>query len=153
MHIYLVRHAHARPGDNDDNRPLSSKGLAQIQSVGRRLRKAEAIDAKLAWHSPLVRSRDTAVHLVRRLRLRIRLHEVEGLRPGDDPETVARRLEEMRQPLLVVGHDPHLSALASLLVTGRLEPLVFQLKKCAVLRLDREDNRWSVRWLVSPELF
>ena len=55
-------------------------------------------------------------------------------------------------PVAIVGHDPHLSALASLLVTGCAEPTNFVLKKCAVLRLDRTGNGWSVRWQISPEI-
>jgi phosphohistidine phosphatase len=53
---------------------------------------------------------------------------------------------------MVVGHDPHLSQLATLLVTGRPEPLVFHLKKGSVVRLDRGPDVWTVRWLVSPEV-
>jgi len=51
-----------------------------------------------------------------------------------------------------VGHEPHLSGLASLLVTGKAEPSRFLLKKCAMLRLDREGGGWTVRWQVSPEV-
>lgn len=152
MHIYLVRHAHAEDGEDDAARPLSKKGLAQIRAVGRMLREAEAIDAREIWHSPLVRSRTTAVRLVKRLRLTAKLVMVTGLKPGDAPESMARRLDDLRRPLMLVGHEPHLSALASLLVTGRAGPPRFLFKKCAVLRLDREGDNWTVRWQVSPEL-
>ncbi len=152
MHIYLIRHAHAVDGENDAARPLSKKGLAQIRAVGRRLHKAEAIEAAEVWHSPLARSRQTAALLVKELRLKAKLSPVTGIRPGDDPEAVARRLGNLRQPVIVVGHEPNLGALASLLVTGRPVPAIFVFKKCVVLRLDREGARWNVRWQVSPEV-
>ena len=57
--------------------------------------------------------------LTKRLRLKAKLSEVSGLKPGDDPEIMARRLGELRQPVIVVGHDPHLTSLATLLVTGK----------------------------------
>ena len=152
MHIYLVRHAHALDGDVDTLRPLSKKGIAQIQSVGRLLRRADAIQAKVLWHSPLARSSETADRLAKKLRLKAKISEVSGLKPSDDPEIMAERLSDLRYPVIVVGHDPHLSALATLLLTGKVEPLLVHLKKSAVVRLDREGRGWSVRWHVSPEV-
>lgn len=75
-----------------------------------------------------------------------------GLRPDDDPQLISRRLRQVEHPVAVVGHDPNLSALASLLVTGRPLPLRFLLKKGAVLRLDRSGDSWVVRWQVAPEI-
>lgn len=151
MHLYLIRHAHAEDGKDDDARPLSAKGVKQIRRIGKALRAAGAFAAKEVWHSPLVRSRDTAVLLRDRLESPAKLIEVAGLRHEDDPQLMARKLGDLRRPVAVVGHDPHLSALATLLVCGAGRPSRFVLKKCSVLRLDRVNGGWSVRWLVSPE--
>jgi phosphohistidine phosphatase len=152
VHVYLIRHAHADEGPNDAARPLSVKGRAQVRRVARLLREAKAVEATEFWHSPLVRSRDTAALLAKQLKIKAPLREVSGLKHEDDPEIVARKLGDARRPVAVVGHDPHLSALASLMVVGRAEPPRFRLKKCAVLRLDRTSGGWTVRWQVSPEL-
>ena len=152
MHIYLIRHAHAEDGGDDAARPLSAKGRKQIRQIGRLLRETRAIEAAEFWHSPLVRSRDTAELLVQQLKSKTPLREVSGLKHGDDPAIIARTLGDVRRPVAVVGHDPHLSALASLLVVGTGEPARFRLKKCAVLRLDRATGGWVVRWQISPEL-
>ena len=152
MHLYLVRHAHAVDGADDAERPLSTKGLAQIRDVARLLRTAEAVDAQEIWHSPLLRAQDTAVRLTKALALNAELVCINGLRPSDEPEIAARRLRNAGKPVMLVGHEPHLSALATLLVLGREGPPRFVFKKCAVLRLDRELTGWSVRWLISPEL-
>ena len=90
--------------------------------------------------------------LVRRLALEASLIEVAGLTPADDVCVVARRLARLRDSVAIVGHEPHLSALASLLITGAAKPAVFVLKKCAALALERGDGRWRVQWLVSPEV-
>lgn len=151
MHVYLIRHAHAEDGVHDDVRPLSAKGRRQIREIARWLRHAKAFDAEEIWHSPLERSRDTATRLVAELKLTAKVQEASGLRPEDDPALTARRLRDARRVIAIVGHDPHLSALASLLVAGKEEPARFRLKKCAVLRLDR-GSVWTVRWQISPEL-
>jgi len=152
MHLYLVRHAHAIDGDDDALRPLSKKGLAQICAVGGRLRETKAVDAKEVWHSHLLRSQETAVRLNKRLRLDAELRSVSAVKPDDEPETMARRLEAMREPVMLVGHEPHLSALATLLILGKAAAPRFHFKKCSVLRLDRDGEHWSVRWQISPEV-
>lgn len=150
-HCYLIRHAHAEDGDRDDLRELSPKGRRQIREVARWLDSARAFAPEEIWHSPLVRARDTATRLAAQLKLKVPLREITGLRPDDDPALLARRLRDARRVIAIVGHDPHLSSLATLLVTGREEPPAFRLKKCAVLRLD-QGSGWTVRWQISPEL-
>ncbi len=120
--------------------------------MARRLKHAGVLEARQFWHSPLVRARDTAEGLVDQLRLRAPLVEVADLAPNHDPVLIAARLRKCRHSVAIVGHEPHLSALASLLVAGAAEPAVFELRKCAVLALEREGSRWIVRWQLTPEL-
>lgn len=152
VHVYLIRHAHAEDGEDDAARPLSRKGEKQIRRIGRFLRECEAIELAEFWHSPLVRSKDTAELLADRLRLDAPLVEVAGLLGEDDPSVMARKLARVRKPVAVVGHEPHLSALASLMVAGKAQPPCFTLDKCAVVCLEQTNHRWSVRWQISPEL-
>jgi phosphohistidine phosphatase len=104
------------------------------------------------WHSALVRARETAQLLAQQLRLPAPLHEMPDLRPEDDPQAAARRIRQAHRPLAIVGHEPHLSALASLLVVGAAEPPAFVFKKSAVLALEPDGRHWLVRWHLSPEL-
>jgi phosphohistidine phosphatase len=150
MEIYLIRHAHALKGENDAARPLGKKGRKQIRAMGRFLRRSGALHTTDFWHSPLVRSADTAELLVERLGIRGKLRLVSGLLHEDNPAIMARRLDQVRRPVAVVGHEPHLSALASLLVAGQATPSIFVLKKCAVLALEKHGQRWNARWQVSP---
>jgi phosphohistidine phosphatase len=152
MHLYLIRHAHALDGDDDAARPLSPKGRKQIRALGRLLRETGTFEAEEIWHSPLLRAEETAVLLAKRLKTGAQLSAVGGLRPGDAVNSILKRLNDLRHPVAVIGHEPHLSGLASLLVAGKATPPRFVLKKCAVLRLDRVDGVWAVRWQISPEL-
>ena len=150
--LYLIRHAHAEAGLDDARRPLSARGRKQIRAMARFLRHTEGFAPAEVWHSPLLRALDTAALLAGRLKLPVKLRPVNGLMPGDEPAIMASKLRTRRGSLALVGHEPHLSALASLLVAGSTEPPIFVMRKCAVLALEREGGRWVVRWQVSPEL-
>ena len=150
--LWLIRHAQAVDAADDAARPLSKRGRQQIRALARFLSASQALQPAEIWHSPLVRARETAQRLAKHLRLDAPLTEVPGLKPLNDPRIAARRIAALRRDVAIVGHEPHLSALASLLVGGAAQPPVFVLKKCATLALERGAARWAVRWQVSPEL-
>ena len=152
MHLYLIRHAHALDGDNDSARPLSPKGRKQIRRLADLLLRTGAFEAGEIWHSPLRRAHESAGLLAKRLKLGTKLKEVTGLTPDDAVDRIAAKLGDLRRPVAVVGHEPHLSALASLLVAGQAAPPRFKLKKGAMLRLDHAEEGWVVRWHISPEV-
>jgi phosphohistidine phosphatase len=152
MHIYLIRHAHAVDADEDSERPLSKRGEEQVQALANFLKRSRGFEPEEIWHSSLLRSRQTAELLTRRLRLSAPLSVMPDLEPEADPRAVFRRIKAARRAVAIVGHEPHLSALATLLVVGKTEPVAFVMKKCAALCLDGIDPYWMVRWHVSPEL-
>ena len=152
MEIYLVRHAHAVDEAEDPKRPLSKRGRKQVERLARFLNKTDALPVQHFWHSALARSRQTAELLVAEMSLSARLIQVDGLEGGDDPAQIAERLKTRRTPIAIVGHEPHLSALATLLVAGVSEPPRFILKKSSVVALGRNEGGWAVLWQVSPEL-
>ncbi|MFI5336114.1 MAG: phosphohistidine phosphatase SixA [Opitutales bacterium] len=137
MQLFLVRHAHALEGTDDAARPLSRRGRKQIRTLARFLKRTGVLETEEIWHSPLVRAQQTAQALRKQLGGGRKLVEAMGLKPGDNPVRMARLLGKRRQSVALVGHEPHLSALASLLVAGSAEPPLFVLKKCAVLALAR----------------
>jgi phosphohistidine phosphatase len=150
--LHLIRHAHAIDAEDDATRPLSRRGREQVAALARFLRHSDAFAPAEIWHSPLDRARETATRLARRLDLHAPLREAAGLLPDDDPRLLARRIAAARKPLAIVGHEPHLSALATLLVGGGTGRPWFVMKKCAVLTLEGQGTAWCVRWHVSPEI-
>jgi len=162
LRVWLVRHTAAVPGADDARRELSPAGRAAAQALGRQLRRTGALaGARMCWHSPLVRARQTAAGMLAALGGDVPARVVAGLAPEDDPGPMADRLERrVRGDLIVVGHEPHLGRLGTLLVRGRAGPGLFELKKGAVLALERTERkhrrsgrrRWRVRWLLAPEL-
>lgn len=152
MHIYLIRHAEATDTVPDFARPLSAHGREQVAALARFLGRSKAFSPAEVWHSPLVRARETAQGIVRELALVTPLREVPGLTPEDSPHIIAGKLRELTEPVALVGHEPHLSALASLLVTRTMLPNAFAMKKGATLALERGGSSWVVRWHVEPGL-
>jgi phosphohistidine phosphatase len=90
--------------------------------------------------------------LARRLRPAATLTLMPDLEPEANPRAAARRIKAATGALAIVGHEPHLSALATLLVAGKMEPPAFVMKKCSALALEGVGGFWSVRWHVSPDL-
>lgn len=152
MQLFLIRHAHAEDGAPDALRPLSKRGRQQTRRLARFLRQCGDFAPEEIWHSPLLRAHETAALLGRGARVRAPRQEVAGLAPEDSPALLARRLAQESRTLALVGHEPHLSALASLLVAGAAEPARFAMKKGAALALEGTGRHWTVRWHVHPDL-
>ena len=152
MDLYLIRHAHAEDTQPDSARRLSKRGKRQVRLLARFLRATGIFAPEEIWHSPLVRAQETAALIGAGAKPVLPLREVAGLAPEDDPRRLARRLARCDRALAIVGHEPQLSALASLLVTGVAAPARFAMKKGATLALEGAGRHWIVRWHVSPDL-
>ena len=152
MPAYLIRHAHAVDAEEDPRRPLSRRGRKQVRALARFLRTTAAFQPDEIWQSPLARAQETAALLRQGLGSSVRIVTVAELETGAGVAVLAARLRKSRRSVALVGHEPHLGALASLLVAGAAEPSLLVLKKCAVVALERVGTRWAVRWQVVPEL-
>ena len=162
MPIYLVRHAHAVTEKENPSRPLSERGRDEVRRLADFFRSNALFQPTQIWHSPLVRARETAERLRVGLMIDAPLVEVPGLLVEDDPHEISARLATLDSSIGValVGHEPHLSALATLLMRGKPKPTAVEMKKGAILALKRTehvhkktgDSRWVALWLVVPEL-
>ena len=150
MELFLIRHAHAEDTVPGAARRLSSRGRRQARALARRLRATGEFAPAELWHSTLRRARETA-ELLAPAAPGAPCREITGLAPEDDPAAVARRLARTRAPVAIVAHEPLLSALASRLVTGTADPVVFDVRKASALALTRVGRRWVVRWFLPPE--
>jgi phosphohistidine phosphatase len=149
--IYLVRHADAVSDEENPIRPLSEKGRGQMARVCGILRTIPSFRPDEIWHSPLERSRETAELLARGLRLSAPVVLKPGLEPDDYPGGIAAVLAAEKRNIVVVGHEPHLGILTSLMVHGPVRSGGFYpFPKAAVLLLARSGQRWKPEWLVGP---
>jgi phosphohistidine phosphatase len=155
--LYLLRHAHALTAEEDPARPLSERGREEIRALGVFIRDRGGIAVERVWHSPLLRAVESAEIFCDKLDLKATRREIDGLLPDDDIRGIARRLSGFGYPLLVVGHEPHLGRLASMLVCGNVDQDIVDFKKGALLCLEREATKsqtilWRIRWFITPAL-
>jgi phosphohistidine phosphatase len=151
--LYLVRHADALDAATDAVRKLSPRGRDEVRALAGLLRPSGAFRPTQVWHSPLVRARETAELLLEELRIKAPRREIAALEPESPPAAVMALLSRTEGSIALFGHEPHLSALATLLVTGDSGPIGFVFRKATVLALEPAGARWAVRWQVSPDLF
>lgn len=154
--IYLVRHAEAHDAETDEARELTGRGREKALKLGRLLRGAHLVDAREIWHSTLVRARQTAELVGLGMGIKV-LKEVPGLAPNDSPAAFARKLASVETDILIVGHNPHLTALGTLLVKGADANLpAMEFRKCAVLAVNNlgsgEPGEWAIAWHLSPAM-
>lgn len=151
MNLYLVQHAEAKHEEEDPQRPLSDKGWADIRKVATFVAAHAGIQVRRILHSGKTRARQTAEVLAEYVNPAEGIQETDGLEPMANPSTWAQRLGNVKEDTMLVGHLPHLSKLASLLLcqdeTKRI--IDFQMGGVVCLRRD-ESGSWSVRWMVIP---
>jgi phosphohistidine phosphatase len=111
MNVYLVHHADAVNPAVDAERPLSARGREQAAWVAAEAKRA-GIRPTVIWHSGKLRARQTGEALLLACNPFARFQMVRGLLPDDRSDIIADAVEAEDQDVMVVGHMPHLPALA-----------------------------------------
>lgn len=122
MDVYLLRHGkagEARPGTSDADRKLTEKGREEIKSAGRWI-ALQGIRFDLIAASPLTRAQETAAIIADSLGHKGGPVIWKVLAPGGNPEMVCQIIGRLRdaRAILLVGHEPLLSSLISLIISG-----------------------------------
>jgi phosphohistidine phosphatase len=151
MEVYLVQHGQSKPESEDPQRPLTDKGRAEVESVARYI-DSLGIKVTLILHSSRLRAKQTAELLARYLAPAEGVLEHKGLGPLDDPEEAERLIQQAERPLMLVGHLPHLSRLASLLILGDTGKEVVRFSTGGVVCLGIGDDGWAISWALVPQL-
>src|SRR5690348_16313807 len=141
MHLLMIRHAIAEDRDDfkktgkpDDLRPLTPDGRAKMIHCAQGLRHI-APEISVLAASPLTRARETAEIVADEYGIEIR-STTEALAPSAQlPEFVDWIADRADHAVVaVVGHEPHLSKLATWLMTG-VDETHIELKKGGALMI------------------
>jgi len=156
MRVYVIRHAAAgQAGDypNDEERPLTRKGIDCMKVVAKGLAKIGVAPKKI-YTSPLVRAKQTAEIVRKAVGKSADFEERDELKPGHAPaEVIAFLTDEGIEEAAIVGHEPQLGELVSLMVVESDEP-VLDMKKASVACIDfegpAEPGQGVVAWHLTP---
>jgi len=157
--LYIARHGiaveHGTPGFADDERPLTAKGTRRMREIGAGLARF-GLEIDRIVTSPLPRARRTAEILAEALGMEDQLENASILAVGSSARAIAAWLADRpEESLMIVGHNPLLDELLSLLLLGDEEALPYSFKKGAVAHLNRQTihtDRFELAWAASPRL-
>lgn len=155
LELYLVRHADA--GDSslwtgvDAERPLSKKGRRQTKALARTLKDLGLrVDAVIT--SPLVRAVQTAKPIAKATGVELLVDERLGYEFGKRQlQALVGQLGPAMQRVVLVGHDPGFTEVATLLVGAPIT-----MAKGALARIDLAERvvragAGDLRWLLPPD--
>src|ERR1051325_3275722 len=161
IEIYILRHAIAKSredwrGKPDPERPLTTKGEKKMAGEARAMRAA-GLKFDLIVSSPFARASRTAEIVARALCIRRKLKFCQSLTPSSQPKRFLSEIVpdlDARRRILVVGHEPHLSKLISVCLSGD-SSLQILLKKGGLCKLSSESRILAghcvLEWLLTPD--
>ena len=149
MDLILWRHADARDGEPDLERPLTPKGESQAGIIAAWL-KSKLPKGTRVLVSPAQRTLETADALG------LDYEVISGLAPGQDVTHLlqAAGWPDAKGTVLVVGHQPTLGEAASLLLFGEAQSM--SIKKGGVIWLTNRvrggQSQTVLKAAITPEL-
>ncbi|MGE5250572.1 MAG: phosphohistidine phosphatase SixA [Bacteroidota bacterium] len=160
MRLYILRHAIAGTPDpekypDDAERPLTRAGSKKMVKIARALYKM-GVQPDLILSSRLVRARETADIARKGLGLKKdRLILIEQLAPAGDPGQLIAEIQSkyVLESLMLVGHEPDLSSLVSLLLSGDPSlPITLKKGGACCLSVDQltAGKCATLEWLINP---
>jgi phosphohistidine phosphatase len=144
--LWLLRHGEAEPHDArpDDERELTDRGRAQARAAGAAL-AALKVEVHLAFTSPKVRSRDTALLTCEALGIEPVEHKPLAADFDADEALTLMAAAGADQRVLVVGHEPDFSQVVHDLGGGRID-----MKKGGIAALRLDGTRGELIVLLRP---
>ena len=143
--LLLLRHATSDPQKEDMadiDRDLSAKGKEEVRDIAKIIKK-EGIFADLIISSPARRAIETATIFAEVIRYPVnKVEKKEELYHSKTPEPFLKmiaRIDKRYQHVMIVGHNPTVSSLASLL----LEHFDYSLPKAGIIGIKFPIKSWK----------
>lgn len=149
MLVYLVRHGEAVDQMEDTARPLSEKGNRGMEGLAALLAQRFKVLPGHIYHSPKLRAAQTAGIISSAVQKAPVPVETNGLAPMDDPAVWAEQLEVMDKDVMLAGHLPYMSRLASLLLLRDGNREILEFTPGTVVCLEKTGG-WRLKWMISP---
>jgi phosphohistidine phosphatase len=152
MNLYLMQHGDALPKATDPNRPLSERGRADVERVAAFLKTA-GVRISTIVQSGKLRATQTADLLSPAVGTETPSREIAGIAPSDSPAAFMEKAIPWTEETMVVGHQPFLGKLVSLLAAdGEDAARVSFSPGTVVCMRPGPDGSWGIAWMICPEL-
>lgn len=154
MKIFLMRHAEASPTSPDPARELSLRGERISRAMAAFLKGNTWFAVSEIWSSTYTRAIQTAECVREGVDASLPITQQPFLTPESDPETALQVLQKVEQPILVVGHNPHLSLLASTCLGLSTRHHYLPFKKSALMALSKDPlqaSGWTLSAYLTPK--
>jgi phosphohistidine phosphatase len=166
MNIYLIRHGKAgdqaiwkqQTGQDDQFRPLTQEGLKVVGKMAQQLKRLN-LSISSIQSSPYTRARETA-EIIHHYYPDVPLLFSPQLQPDADiyqaVSCIGRYIENNPGDLAIVGHEPHLSRLISVFISGDTR-VRLQLKKGSISCVEFDGaigpDQGTLKWVIPPKLW
>ena len=157
MEIYVLRHGIAvergTPGyKKDGDRPLTTEGEEKMSQIAEAM-LGMGLKFDVIFSSPYVRARRTAEIVAETLDEDVAF--TDNLLPDANPADLIHEInDEKPQRVLLVGHEPDLTQLISLLISGTSNASI-EFKKGGLGKLTAEKLTFgqcaTLNWLLTPK--
>lgn len=158
MELYLLRHGIAAEKGTaefarDSERPLTAEGTQKIHRIAKAMKELD-LSFDLILSSPFLRAKQTAEIVAGVFGLEKALRFSSSLAVGGDPAMLVKEIKSASlQKVLLVGHEPYLSTLISVLISGH-DGLDIVMKKGGLCKLSVDSLRLAkcatLEWLLGP---
>ena len=158
--MVILRHGEAGKrltvSSQDTERQLTVAGREEVSEVAGAMKQL-GLEFDVIGSSPLRRAKQTAEIAAKELGSKKELEFWDELKPEGNRKDLYARLSKMKRDssVLIVGHDPYLSALIGDLITGGREASI-ALKKAGFAKLEilsfSPVPKAELRWLVTPRI-
>ena len=150
MQIYLVQHGEAVAKEIDADRPLSTRGITDVQSIADFLNGA-GIEVAAIHHSGKTRARQTAEIFADRLNFTEPVISITGINPNDAVEEFAGKISKYPDNTMFVGHLPFMAKIVAHLVSGNSEPILTAYQPGSIVCIEEDENKhWHIAWMLRP---
>ncbi len=157
MKIIISRHGDAEPfsiSGRDSDRSLSTQGIGEIKRMAQFIKRG-TLNVQHIYHSPYLRTRQTAEIYANELGLSEVVETCDELAPGNECMDLIHRLKTYSNSdtFLLVSHNPGVSHFAARLIQDEAlaNSLLFGTGTAIALNIAREKFcRAQIIWMISP---
>ena len=143
--LFLLRHAKTQPagsGESDFDRPLYKEGVSQSIRLGHRLAELN-IHPEVVVGSPAKRAKDTLLNVIPFIGITEQeIHFNELIYTGDTEDLLEfiRATDDQYKSVLLTGHNPSITSLASYLVRSFNDSM----SPCDFIQIDFDLPGWNL---------